>query len=90
MISPWVDLRNNSDSVINNKNIDPVLTKESLDFFASLYIGNNKLSETNPIETLFGVFPPTLFLGDKINLPPQNQNNFFKKTPPTPFNKIDN
>jgi monoterpene epsilon-lactone hydrolase len=62
MISPWIDLRNNSDSVINNKNIDPVLTKESLDFFASLYIGNNKLSETNPIEILFGVFPPTLIL----------------------------
>ena len=62
MISPWVDLRNTNDSILGNKNIDPVLTKENLDLFASLYIGNNKLSEANPIETVFGVFPPTLIL----------------------------
>jgi len=62
MISPWVELRNNSDSVTANRNIDPVLTKESLDFFASLYVGNNQLSEANPIGTLFGNFPPTLIL----------------------------
>jgi monoterpene epsilon-lactone hydrolase len=62
MISPWVDLRNNSNSVRSNKNIDPVLTKEGLDFFASLYTRKNKLSAINPIETLFGVFPPTLIL----------------------------
>jgi monoterpene epsilon-lactone hydrolase len=62
MLSPWVDLRNNSESITKNKDIDPVLTKEGLEFFASLYIGNNKLSEINPIETLFGTFPPTLIL----------------------------
>lgn len=62
MISPWVDLRNTNDSILGNKNRDPVLTKENLDLFASLYIGNNKLSEANPIETVFGVFPPTLIL----------------------------
>ena len=62
MLSPWVDLRNNSGSITNNKNIDPVLTKEELDVFASLYAGNNKLSEINPIETLVGPFPPTLIL----------------------------
>ena len=62
MLSPWVDLRNESDSITNNRNIDPILTKEGLDFFASLYTGNNKLAEINPIETLFGTFPPTLIL----------------------------
>ncbi len=62
MISPWVDLRNTNDSILGNKNRDPVLTKENLDLFASLYIGNNKLSEANPIEKVFGVFPPTLIL----------------------------
>lgn len=62
MLSPWVDLRNNSGSITDNRSIDPILTKEGLDFFASLYIGNNKISEINPIETLFGTFPPTLIL----------------------------
>src|SRR5258708_38029610 len=62
MISTWDDLRNNNDYIFCNKNRDPVLTKENLDLFASLYIGNNKLSEANPIETVFGVFPPTLIL----------------------------
>jgi len=62
MISPWVDLRNNSHSMTANRAIDPVLTKEILDFFASLYTGNNKLSEMNPIDTLSGSFPPTLIL----------------------------
>ena len=62
MISPWVDVRNNSHSITANSAIDPVLTKEILDFFASLYTGNNKLSAMNPIDTLFGAFPPTLIL----------------------------
>jgi epsilon-lactone hydrolase len=62
MISPWVDLRNNNDSITVNKDIDPVLTKQSLDFFASHYAGNHQLSTINPIETLHGIFPPTLIL----------------------------
>src|SRR5450432_1909078 len=62
MISPWVDLRNNNDSITVNKDIDPVLTKQSLDFFASHYAGNHPLAAINPIETLHGIFPPTLIL----------------------------
>jgi monoterpene epsilon-lactone hydrolase len=50
MISPWVDLKNNSDSVRANKDLDSILTKEALDFFTSLYIGKNNIAEVNPIE----------------------------------------
>ena len=62
VLSPWIDLRNNSDSMTTNKTIDPILSKEALDVFTSFYIDKNKLSEVNPIETLFGPFPPTLIL----------------------------
>jgi epsilon-lactone hydrolase len=79
MLSPWVDLRNNSDSITNNKSIDPVLTKEGLDFFTSLYIGNNKLSESNPIETLFGPFPPTLILVGTNEILLDDSRNLFSK-----------
>ena len=62
MLSPWVDLRNNSDSVKSNKDIDPILTKEALDSFTSMYIGNNDISKVNPIEERLGSFPPALIL----------------------------
>jgi monoterpene epsilon-lactone hydrolase len=62
MLSPWVDLRNNSDSMTTNKTLDPILSKEALDVFTAFYIGKNRLSDANPIENLFGTFPPTLIL----------------------------
>jgi monoterpene epsilon-lactone hydrolase len=62
LISPWIDLRNESSSILSNKNLDPVLSKESLDFFGSIYIGDNNLSAVNPVEAFFGIFPPTLIL----------------------------
>ena len=89
MISPWVDLRNNGDSITKNKDIDPILTKESLDFFASLYIGNNKLSEANPIEALFGIFPPTLILvGSNEILLDDSRTMFSKIAAKQPLTKL--
>ena len=41
---------------------DPVLSKESLDFFTSLYVGKNILAAVNPIEAPLNNFPPTLIL----------------------------
>lgn len=62
MLSPWVDLSGSGNSISDNADIDPILKKEQLQNFTSLYIGNNKLSDANPIETIFGDFPPTLIL----------------------------
>jgi epsilon-lactone hydrolase len=62
MISPWMDLSVSSDSISGNAAIDPILTKEQLIAYTRLYLGDNKLSVANPIETLFGKFPPTLIL----------------------------
>ncbi len=62
MLSPWVDLSVSSNSITRNADTDPILTKEQLQNFTSLYLGNNKLSDANPIETIYGNFPPTLLL----------------------------
>jgi epsilon-lactone hydrolase len=62
MLSPWIDLNCSSSSIIDNADIDPILTEQQLQFYTSLYIGKTNLSVANPIETLFGDFPPTLIL----------------------------
>lgn len=62
MLSPWIDLRCSSNSITTNAATDPILTKEELQTDTLLYLGTGKLSEANPIETMFGDFPPTLIL----------------------------
>jgi epsilon-lactone hydrolase len=60
LISPWIDLSCTNESYITNANSDPVLTKKLNQDLAYLYIGDYDLSEVNPIEKMFGQFPPTL------------------------------
>jgi len=62
MLSPWIDLKCSSYSIINNADIDSILTEKQLHFYTSLYIGKVQLSEANPKETFFSDFPPTLIL----------------------------
>lgn len=62
MLSPWVDLRNNSGTVYSNAGIDPVLSKDQLEYFTELYRANNDLSKVNPIENMYGRYPPTFIL----------------------------
>lgn len=62
MLSPWVDLRCSNNSILKNAATDPVLTKEQLQAFTLMYIGSNKLSDTNPIEIVVAEFPPTLIV----------------------------
>ena len=62
MLSPWIDLSCNNDSLLRNKDSDPILTKKALQDYASMYINDNKLSEANPIENIKGKYPPTLIL----------------------------
>jgi acetyl esterase/lipase len=62
MLSPWVDLTCNNDSLVKNKDTDPILTKKSLQDYASMYVGDSTLSEANPIENMHGNYPPTLIL----------------------------
>jgi len=62
MLSPWVDLSGSSKSITDNADIDPILSKDQLKYFTTLYVGDSKLLDANPIETIFGEFPPTLIL----------------------------
>lgn len=61
MLSPWIDLACNNDSLLENKDLDPILTKKALQDYSSMY-GGNKLSEANPIDNMDGKYPPTLIL----------------------------
>jgi len=62
LISPWIDLSCTNESYFTNANSDPVLTKKLSQDFAALYIGDHDLSEVNPIDKMFGQFPPTLII----------------------------
>lgn len=62
MISPWVDLSQSNDSITGNAQIDPILTKDQLQWFTFLYLGKSVISEANPIQMMSGKFPPTLIL----------------------------
>nr|WP_294861086.1 alpha/beta hydrolase [uncultured Fluviicola sp.] len=62
LLSPQVDLSCSNESFITNAKSDPVLTQKFVQEYSNLYIGDSKLAEANPIETMFGQFPPTLIL----------------------------
>jgi len=68
MLSPWVDLRCSNNSIMQNAAIDPILTKEELQTFASMYLGNRILPDVNPIETMVGNYPPTLILVGSLEI----------------------
>ena len=61
LLSPWTNLRCDNDSITNNAHSDPILSKTTLQNFASMYVNENLL-EANPIENLCGPFPPTLIM----------------------------
>ena len=62
MLSPWVDLSCTNNSLLENKDSDPILTKKALQDYASMYVNGNKLQEASPIEKMDGKYPPTLVL----------------------------
>ena len=62
LLSPWIDLTCTNKSYTVNADLDPIITKEQLLDYISLYVNATNLSEANPIETMCGQFPPTLIL----------------------------
>jgi len=59
-ISPWTDLTQTADSFLSNAEFDPTVSKQSLDYFAELYIADEDIK--NP-------YASPLF-GDLTGLPP--------------------
>jgi NRPS condensation-like uncharacterized protein len=66
-ISPWVDLTNSGQSVEENKDTDPTLTKERLDFFAKCYAdGKQEHPLVSPLLGSLDNMPASLiFVGEK-------------------------
>lgn len=62
LLSPWVDLSCTNESMLTNKDSDPILTQKALQDYASMYVDGNSLPEANPVENMHGKFPPTLIL----------------------------
>lgn len=69
-ISPWTDLTASGVSYETNKNIDPSMTKELLDFFAKNYTENRKDPLVSPLFADLEGMPPSLIFvgGDEIML----------------------
>ena len=62
LLSPWVDLTCENNSIIENKDYDPILTKDALQNYASMYLGNAELSDANPMNKTKVKFPSGLIL----------------------------
>ena len=69
-ISPWVDLTASGTSYIENEERDPSLSKERLQFYASLYAEDKKDPYVSPVFGDFHGMPPSLIFvgGDEVML----------------------
>ena len=69
-ISPWTDLTASGQSYLDNKDVDPSMTAEQLDFYASCYTENRENPLVSPLFGDLTGLPPTLLFvgGDEIML----------------------
>ena len=64
-ISPWCDLTNSGESYTVNRDADPSLTKELLDFFAGSYSSDSQNPLVSPLYADLRGMPPSLtFVGE--------------------------
>lgn len=64
-ISPWTDMTLSSESYVKNKDRDPSMTVELLNFFADNYVADRKEPLASPIFGDLSEMPPSLiFVGD--------------------------
>ena len=75
LLSPWMDLTCSYESQMTNREHDPILRTEAIQQYGAWYMGDARLSEANPIETINRQFPPTLILvgSDEILLDDSNK-----------------
>lgn len=69
-ISPWVDLTNSGASYDLNRDNDPTLTKDLLDFYADLYTKDRTHPMVSPVLADLRALPPSLLFagGDELLL----------------------
>ena len=68
--SPWTDLTNSGETYVTNKERDPSITKEILDYFASVYTVDSEDPLVSPLFGELSEMPPSLIFvgGDEILL----------------------
>ncbi len=65
-ISPWTDLTMSGKTMVTNKDKDPTMTKEMLDFFADSYTDDKRNPLVSPIfSDLVGLPPSLMFVGQE-------------------------
>lgn len=69
-ISPWTDLTQSGQSYEDNREADPSITKELLDFYASCYTDTPEAPECSPLFAELRGLPPSLLFvgGDEVML----------------------
>lgn len=81
LISPWLNLKCNTNSYNTRQHLDPILTKENLLEYAQYYIGSNG-SLADPSELLFNSFPPTFLLVGTNEVLYDDARNFYNYIKP--------
>lgn len=76
LISPWINLKCNTNSYKTRQNLDPILTKQNLLAYASYYIGTHE-NVSDPNELSFSHFPPTFLLVGTNEVLYDDAKNFF-------------
>lgn len=69
-VSPWVDLTNSGDSYETNRENDPSITKEILDYFSEVYTDDPQDPFVSPVHGDLSGMPPSIIFvgGDEILL----------------------
>ena len=69
-ISPWSDLTQSGESYVTNRDVDPSMTKELLDFYAKCYADDPAIPYCSPLFGDLRGFPPSLLFvgGDEVML----------------------
>lgn len=69
-ISPWTDLTNSGATFASNREVDPTLSKELLDFYADCYTADRENPLVSPLFGELDGMPPSLLFagGDEILL----------------------
>lgn len=88
LISPWLNLKCNTESYESRKDIDPVLTRDMLLEYANYYAGND-WDKADPSQLNFNCFPPLFILVGSNEILFDDSKYFYEKIKPVqPMTKM--
>lgn len=81
LISPWLDLACDNPSYVKRRSLDPILTREVLQQYASYYTPEN-LKQADPSQLKFTTFPPAFILVGSNEILFDDAKNFYESIKP--------